>query len=84
MSGALPQNVIPGHGGGFNAITGHAINNMYGRSGPPYSNNASTRPQFVGSADTVNLPPAEAYRKQHEVTATVCISSCLTNFMCYH
>ncbi|XWS08443.1 hypothetical protein CRYUN_Cryun40dG0003000 [Craigia yunnanensis] len=70
MSGAPLQNVIPGHGGGFNAITGHAIHNMYGRAGPPYSNNALTRPQFVGSADTANLSPAEAYRKQHEVTAT--------------
>ncbi|EOY06862.1 DEAD box RNA helicase family protein isoform 2 [Theobroma cacao] len=70
VGGLPPQNVIPGHGGGFNAIAGHAMHNMYGHAGPPYSNNALMRPTFVGSADTASLSPAEAYRKQHEVTAT--------------
>ena len=70
MSGAPPQNVIPGHDRGLNAITGHATHDMYGHAGSPYSNNALTRPLFVGSANTFNVPPTEAYRKQHEVTAT--------------
>lgn len=78
MSG-LPHQNVPGHGGGFNAIGGHAVHNMYGHAGPPYPNNALMRPPFVASADTNHLSPADAYRKQHEVTATVCITSVLVN-----
>ncbi|MBA0845464.1 hypothetical protein Goarm_022482, partial [Gossypium armourianum] len=69
MSGLPHQNVL-GHGGGFNAIGGHAVHNMYGHAGPPYSNNALMRPPFVASADANHLSPADAYRKQHEVSAT--------------
>lgn len=84
MSGQPRPNVIPGHGGGFNNIAGHAMHNMYGHAGPPYSDNALMRPPFAGSADTAYLSTADAYRKQHEVTTTVCISTCLANSMCYH
>ncbi|KAE8724210.1 DEAD-box ATP-dependent RNA helicase 40 [Hibiscus syriacus] len=69
-SGLPPQNAIPGHGGGFNPIGGHGVHNMYGHTGPPFPNNSLTRPPFVPSVDTSNMSPAEAYCKQHEVTAT--------------
>ncbi|KAE8714252.1 DEAD-box ATP-dependent RNA helicase 40 [Hibiscus syriacus] len=69
-SGLPPQNAIPGHGGGFNPIGGHAMHNMYGHTGPPYPNNSLMRPPFVAPVDTNNMSPAEAYCKQHEVTAT--------------
>ncbi|OMO67488.1 hypothetical protein COLO4_30131 [Corchorus olitorius] len=65
-----PQSAIPDHGGGFNSMAGHAMHSVYGNAVPPYSNNALMRPPFVGSTDSASLSPAEAYRKQHEVTAT--------------
>ncbi|PPS16882.1 hypothetical protein GOBAR_AA03690 [Gossypium barbadense] len=63
MSG-LPHQNVPGHGGGFNAIGGHAVHNIYGHAGPPYPINALMRPSFVASADANHLSPADAYRKQ--------------------
>lgn len=49
------------------------MHNMYnhGTGGPLFSNNAMIKPPYLGSTDVSGLSPAEAYRQQHEVTATV-------------
>ncbi|KAL5541451.1 hypothetical protein UlMin_009161 [Ulmus minor] len=62
----------PGHAGALNSGAGHTMQNMYNEAtgGPPLSNNAITKPPFFGSTDLSGLSPAEAYRQQHEVTAT--------------
>ena len=78
--GGVPfHNAIPGRTSVPNAVTGHAIHNIYSQatSGPPLSSNALMRPPYMGSTDVTSLSPVEAYRQQHEVTATVCILACL-------
>ncbi|KAG6731471.1 hypothetical protein I3843_01G123500 [Carya illinoinensis] len=72
IGGVPSHNVMPGHTSGPNAITGHAIHNSFAHStgGPPFSNNALMRPPFLGTTDVSSLTPVEAYRQQHEVTAT--------------
>jgi hypothetical protein len=79
ISGVPFHNAMPGRTSGPNAVTGHAVHNIYSHatSGPPFSSNALMRPPYMGSTDVASLSPTEAYRQQHEVTATVCILACL-------
>lgn len=73
MGPGPPQNVLPGQAAGFNAPPGHMMHNMYGHAsgGPPFANPALARPPYMGPMEGPHLTPAEAYRQQHEVTATV-------------
>ena len=78
--GAVPvPNVPPGHAGGLNAVAGQAMHNMYGHAGggTGFSSSILMRPPsiMIGSSDISALSPTEVYRQQHEVTATVCIST---------
>lgn len=59
----------------MNNGAGHAMHSVYNHAtgGPPFSNDAMMKPSYFGSPDVSNLSPAEVYRQQHEVTATVCI-----------
>ncbi|GAV71643.1 DEAD domain-containing protein/Helicase_C domain-containing protein/WW domain-containing protein [Cephalotus follicularis] len=70
VPGVPPQNLTPGHAGGFNSVAGHAVHNMYTHAGPPMLNNALMRTPATGYSDIKNLSPVEAYCQQHEVTAT--------------
>lgn len=71
FNGPYPS-VAPGHASALNTGPGHAMHNMYnhGTGGPLFSNNAMIKPPYLGSTDVSGLSPAEAYRQQHEVTAT--------------
>ncbi|GAB4859036.1 hypothetical protein Ancab_010504 [Ancistrocladus abbreviatus] len=74
-SGGLPlQNAPPSHVGSLTTAPGHGLPNMYthGNGDMPIPNPALMRapPIFPGSSDVMNLTPAEAYCRQHEVTAT--------------
>ena len=75
MSSAPYPNATPGHASALNNGAGNAMHNMYSQVAgrPPFSNNAMVKPPYYGSADVSGLSPAEIYRQQHEVTATVCI-----------
>ncbi|GMH08715.1 hypothetical protein Nepgr_010555 [Nepenthes gracilis] len=73
--GGLPiQNAPNIHAGGLNAVAGHGLPNIYnhGNEDRPISNHALKRalPIVPGSSDVMNLTSAEAYCRQHEVTAT--------------
>ena len=78
MSGAPFPSAAPGHPSGtnFSAVPTH---NLYshGSGGPTLSNNLMG-PTHIGASDVTNMSPVEVYRRQHEVTATVCISACLS------
>ena len=78
MSGVPFPSVAPGHPSGTSFAAGQS-HNMYnhGSGGPSLSNNALMGPPHIGASDVTNMSPVEVYRQQHEVTATVCISSCL-------
>lgn len=49
--------------------TGHGT---FGNTGPALPNKSLGRPQYVTPSDVTHLSPVELYRKQHEVTTTVC------------
>ena len=78
MSGLPFPTAAPGHPSGTNFPAGPA-HNLYshGSGSLTLSNNALMGPPHVGVSD-VNMSPVEVYRRQHEVTATVCISACLS------
>lgn len=79
MSGVPFPSAAPGHPSGTNFAAG-PTHNLYshGSSGPSLSNNALMGPPHIGASDVTNMSPVEVYRQQHEVTATVCISACLS------
>lgn len=62
---------FPSAGAGDFNSAGHSMPNIYNH-GPPFPNSAVVKPPYVGSTDVCGLSPAEVYRQQHEVTATVC------------
>lgn len=64
IGGGPPANADPAMG-----QTGHGT---YGHTGPSFPNKSLGRPQFVTPHDVSHLSPVEIYRKQHEVTTTVC------------
>ncbi|KAL5700361.1 RNA helicase [Ranunculus cassubicifolius] len=76
MGGVPPQNLPPSHSGGMHMAAGPTMLNMYnhGGGGKQFSsNNTPTRPstRLHPSSDTTNFSAAvDAYRRQHEVTAT--------------
>lgn len=76
MGGVPVPNVPPGHSVGLNAVAGQAMHNTYSHAtgGAGFLNNAMMRPpsMMIGSSDISTLSPADVYRQQHEVTATVC------------
>lgn len=62
------QNVMPS-GNGFSGVPGHGMHNTFNPpigGTPPLASNSLARPHVT------DLSPAEIYRQQHEVTATVC------------
>lgn len=65
ISGVPFQNTAPSQG--MHKMYSHAT------GGPPFSNNALVKPSYVGPTSVPSLSPVQAYRQQHEVTATVCI-----------
>ena len=79
MSGAPFPSAAPGHPSGTK-FAGGPTHNLYnhGSGGSSLPNNALMGPPHVGASDVTNMSPVEVYRRQHEVTATVCISACLS------
>lgn len=70
MDGVPFPSAVAGHAGDFHSA-GHSMSNMYNR-GPAFPNSAMVKAPYVASTDVSSLSPAEVYRQQHEVTATVC------------
>lgn len=68
----------PGHLSGTNFSAGQSNMYSHGSGGPSLSNNALLGPPHTGAPDVTNMSPVEAYRQQHEVTATVCIPAGLS------
>lgn len=79
ISGVPFPSAAPSHTNALNSGGGHTMRNMYNQAagGPQFSNNATVKPPYIGSTDVTTLSPAEVYRQQHEVTATVCILACV-------
>lgn len=73
--GHLHHNVSPSLPGG------PTTHNMYGQAtgGPPYMNNPMMRanPAVMASPDSMNLSSVDVYRQKHDVTATVCLLTCV-------
>lgn len=74
MGGFQPQNAPPPRDNALNMLPPHGVHNNFSHANGdlPMSNHALSRPlpMMPGSADVVNMSSAEAYREQHEVTAT--------------
>ncbi|OVA16705.1 WW domain [Macleaya cordata] len=70
----ISQNVTPIHSGGSNIGASPAVPHMYNHAagGHTFANTVPTRPppRMLGIPDVTNLSPAEAYCRQHEVTAS--------------
>lgn len=62
ISGVPFQNTAPSQG--MHKMYSHAT------GGPPFSNNALVKPSYVRPTSVPSLSPVQAYRQQHEVTAT--------------
>lgn len=75
ISGVPFPNAVHGHTNALNSGAVHSMGNMYNHAagGGQFSNGAIVKPPYIGSQDVTTLSPAEVYRQQHEVTATVCI-----------
>ncbi|XP_021752168.1 DEAD-box ATP-dependent RNA helicase 40-like [Chenopodium quinoa] len=70
--GAFPhQNAPPGHDGNMNMISAHGVHN-HANVDLPITNQPFLRPSPImpGSSDVMNISSVEAYRQQHEVTAS--------------
>lgn len=88
ISGIPYPSAASGHANAMNSGAGHTMHNMYnhGTAGPQFTNNAMTKPPYIGATDVTTLSPAEVYRQQNEVTATVCIFVYVCTFrvfMCF-
>ncbi|XP_015900083.2 DEAD-box ATP-dependent RNA helicase 46 [Ziziphus jujuba] len=72
ISGIPYPSAASGHANAMNSGAGHTMHNMYnhGTAGPQFTNNAMTKPPYIGATDVTTLSPAEVYRQQNEVTAT--------------
>ena len=80
------QNVPPGHDG-LNKISAPGMHSMYNHANvdPPIPNQPFMRPSpmMPGSTDALNISSVEAYRQQHEVTATVCNYCLIVEYVAY-
>lgn len=74
LGGFPPQNAPPTRDNSLNTVASHGVHSMFNHANGdlPMPNHAMSRPPPVipGAADVMNISSAEAYRQQHEVTAT--------------
>lgn len=82
VSGVPFSSAAPGHANALNSGPGPSMHNMYNHAtgGPQFTSNAISKPPYIGSTDVATLSPAEVYRQQHEVNATVCIFAYMGTF----